>query len=331
MQGRIGIGVFEARPWVAGAWLALALLVATASSSGADPDAQMPRGHAPKVKITAGPPSKTSNHHATFKFKSDRKKTKFKCKLDGGSYQRCSSPRKVSVGKGKHSFSVYGTSLGVPGPVDARKWTVTGKSATGARHHQLQNFVFDGGAGSPLNGIIVSADGPNGCALQYCQVNEPDLGGDGAVIGGGPYPDCPHGYHYHGFLFGQPDQPSGCGWGPVSELSVVAPGAVVQNASVAITLEEAALLSKKPKTARAQLSVATERLAAALQNPSIDMASAAALSQAEDLDAQADGQLQKAAALSGKKRAKKIKKAGRLIEDALALKRQVWDALVYQQ
>ncbi len=219
----------------------------------------------------------------------------------------------------------------MPGPVDTRKWTVTGKSATGSRHHQPQNFVFDGGPGSPLNGIIVSADGPAGCAPQYCLVNEPDLGGDGAVIGGGPYPDCAHDYHFHGFLFGRPDQPSGCGWGPVSELSIVAPGAVVQNASVAITLEEAALLSKKPKTARAQLSVATERLASALQNPSIDMASAATLSQAEQLDAKADGQLRKAAALGGRKRAKKMKKAGKLIEDALALKRQVWDALVYQQ
>ena len=332
MQGWIGKGVFGARPLVAAAslLLAAAVLIATASSSGADPAVQAQRGHAPKVKITAGPPSKTKSHHATFKFKSDRKKTKFKCKVDGGSYQKCSSPRKVSVGKGKHTFSVYGTSLGVPGPVASRKWTVTGKSA-GARHHLAQNFVFDGGPGAPLNGLVVSALGPAGCFQQYCLVNESDLGADGAVIGGGPYADCPHDYHYHGFLFEEPDQLSGCGWGPVTELSVVAPGAVVQNASVAITLEEAALLSTKPKTARARLSVATERLAAALQNPSIDMASAATLSQAEQLDAQADVQLQKAAALSKKKRAKKMKKAGKLIEDALALKRQVWDALVYQQ
>jgi hypothetical protein len=312
--------------------LAAALLAASASTSVAQPaGAQTERGHAPKVTITNGPPSKTKSHHARFKFKSNKKKTKFKCKVDGGSYQKCTSPHRVSVGSGSHTFSVYGTSLGVPGPVDTYGWKVKGNRDTGSRHHQLQNFVFDGGPGSPLNGIVVSANGPAGCALQYCLVNEPDLGGDGAVIGGGPYPDCAHDYHFHGFLFGRPDQPTGCGWGPVSELSVVAPDAVVQNASVAITLEEAALMSTKPRTARAQLSVATERLASALANPSIDMASAASLSQAEQLDTQADGQLQKAAALSGKKRAKKMKKAGRLIEDALALKRQVWDALVYQQ
>lgn len=310
--------------------LAGAVFAATSASSGAEPGAVAPKGHAPKVTITKGPPSKTKSHKAKFKFKSNKGGTKFKCKVDGGSYQKCSSPRKVSVGSGKHTFSVYGVNLGVPGNVATRKWKVTGKSTVDERHHLLQNFVFDGGAGSPLNGIILSANGPAGCAAPfYCLVNESDLGGDGAVIGGGPYEDCPHDFHYHGFLFEEPDQASGCGWGAVTELSIVAPGAVVQNTSVAITLEEAALLSSKPKTARAQLSVSTERLDAALQNPSIDMASAATLSQAFDLDAQADGQLQKAAAVSGKQRKKKMKKAGKLIEQALALKRQVWDTLVY--
>src|SRR5687767_4005137 len=252
MQGRIGNRGSGARPWGAGASLALvaSVLIAAASSSGTEPGSQAPRGHAPKVEITGGPPSKTKSHRARFKFRSDKKKTKFRCKVDGGSYRKCSSPHTVSVGKGNHTFAVYGTSLGVPGPVATRKWTVTGKSATAARHHQLQNFVFDGGPGSPLNGIVLSVDGPAGCAPQYCLVNEPDIGADGGVIGGGPYPDCPHGYHYHGFLFGRPDPATGCGWGPVTELSIVAAGAVVQNASVAITLEEAALLSRKPKTAR---------------------------------------------------------------------------------
>ncbi len=61
MQGWIGERGFGARPWVAAASLTLAaaVLVAAASSSGAEPGPQAPRGHAPKVKITAGPPSKT--------------------------------------------------------------------------------------------------------------------------------------------------------------------------------------------------------------------------------------------------------------------------------
>jgi len=287
------------------------------------------RGHAPTVTITKGPPSNTKKHNVTFKFKSNKPNTKFKCKVDGGDYNGCSSPRKVSAGKGTHKFSVYGTALGVPGPPDTRKWTVTGKTGAGPRHHQLENFVFDGGPGAPLNGLILSANGPAGCALQYCLVNEPTLEADGAVIGGGPYADCPHEYHYHGFLFEQPDQPSGCGWGTVTPLSTVG-SVLVQNASIAITLEETSLLSDKPKNARAQLGVAIERLDATLQNPSLDVASAATLSQAQAVDVKADGQLAKAAALRGKQRAKKLKKARKLIEEALVLKRQVWDALVYQ-
>ena len=339
MRGEMGNGGLAARAAAAAiaAVLTFAVLAAAAQAGGPQPAGPAAaRGHAPKVKITKGPPSHTSKHKATFKFKADKKGTKFKCKLDGGSYQKCSSPRKVSVGKGKHTFSVYGTKRGVPGPVASRKWTVKGKSAevrqgksAGARHHLAQNFVFDGGPGSPLNGLVVSALGPAGCFQQYCLVNETDLGADGAVIGGGPYADCPHDYHYHGFLFDEPDQLSGCGWGPVTELSVVAPDVVVQNVSVAITLEEAALLSRKPKTARAQLSVASERLDAALQNPSIDAESAATLSQAAQLDAEADALYQRAASVSGKQRKKKMKRAGRPIDDALALKRQVWDRLVY--
>ena len=331
MRGRIGNGKSAYRRWpiAAAAVLAGAALAAPSASSGAEPGAVAPKGHAPKVTITKGPPSKTNSNRATFKFKSNRKKTKFKCKVDGGSYQKCSSPRKVSVGKGSHTFSVYGTSLGVPGPVDTWKWKVTGRSATG-RHHQIQNYVFDGGPGASLNGLVISANGPVGCALAYCLVKEDTLGADGAVIGGGPYPDCNAEYHFHGFLFEQPDQPSGCGWGTVSAFGTTQ-SSEVRGTAIAITLETAALQAEKPKNARKQLGVALEQLNAAAQNPALDVASAASLIQAAQLDAQADVQLGKAAAQRGKQRAKKMKKAEKLIEDALALKRQVWDALVYQQ
>lgn len=324
----MGKGVCGVRLWVAASLLpAAAILAVNVPAGGAEPGAQAPRGHAPKVKITKGPPAKTKSNRATFKFKSNRRKTKFKCKVDGGSYQKCSSPRKVSVGKGSHTFSVYGTSLGVPGPVDTWKWRVTGRSATG-RHHQIQNYVFDGGPGASLNGLVISANGPTGCALAYCLVKEDTLGADGAVVGGGPYPDCDAEYHYHGFLFEQPDQPSGCGWGTVSAFGTTQPSEV-RGTAIAITLETAALQAEKPKHARNQLGVALEQLNAAAQNPALDVASAASLTQAAQLDAQADVQLGKAAAQRGKQRAKKMKKARKLIEEALALKRQVWDSLAY--
>jgi hypothetical protein len=331
MRGRVGTGVFGARGSVAAASALLVVAaVATAPSSGADPGGQAARGHAPKVKITHGPPSRTSSHKATFKFKSDKKKTKFKCKLDGGSYQKCSSPRKVHVGRGKHTFSVYGTNLGVPGPVASRKWKVTGKSAN-PRHHLAQNFVFNGGPGAPLNGLVISGLGPAGCAEPfYCLVKEDTLGADGAVIGAGPYPDCNAEYHYHGFLFEESDQPFGCGWGTVTPFGTDE-SSVVRATAIAITLETAASNLDQPKSARQQLTVGMQQLDSAAQNPALDPGNAAKLTQASQLDVQADGLLGKAASVKGKQRKKKVKKARRLLDQALALKRQVWDALAYPQ
>ena len=331
MPGRIGTGAFGARGSVAAVsvlLLLVAAVVVAAPSSGAERGGPAARGHAPNVKITSGPPSKTKSHHAKFKFKSNKKKTKFKCKVDSGSYQKCSSPHKVSVGSGSHTFSVYGTALGVPGPVDDWKWKVTGKSS-GERHHQAQNFVFNGGPGAPLNGLVVSGLGPAGCTEPfYCLVNESTLGAEAAVIGGGPYPDCPAEYHYHGFLFEEPDQPSGCGWGTVTPFGVDE-SSLVRGTAIAITLESAARYLDTPKSARQQLVAAIAQLESAAQDPSLDLASAAGLAQAHDLDLQADGLLGKAAALKGRQRAKKVKKARKRLDEALAVKRQVWDRLVY--
>jgi hypothetical protein len=329
VQGRTGNWEWDTRARVLPAGVALVLLIfAGAASEGtAAPGATPDRGHGPKVTITKGPPSKTGRNKATFKFKSDKPDTKFKCKLDGGSYQRCSSPKKVRVGKGRHTFSVYGTARGVPGPVASRKWKVTGKSAA-PRHHQAQNFVFNGGPGAPLNGLVVSGLGPAGCAQQYCLVNEPTLGADGAVIGGGPYGDCDAEYHYHGFLFEESDLPYGCGWGTVTPFGVNE-SSVVRATAIAITLETAATHLDKPKSARQQLEVGMQQLDAAAQNPELDASSAASLAQASQLDVQADALLGKAATLKGKQRKKKVKKARKLLDEAIALKRQVWDRLVY--
>jgi hypothetical protein len=328
MQGRSGTGGSRRRRWAIASSLAVAgaALAAGAASSVAEPGATIAKGHAPTVTITKGPPSKTSSHKAKFKFKSNKSGTKFKCRLDGGSYQKCSSPRTVSVGKGKHTFSVYGVNLGVPGSPDTRRWKVTGKSS--GRHHLAQNFVFSGGPGAPLNGLVVSGNGPAGCAQQYCLVKEETLGADGAVIGGGPYADCDAAYHYHGFLFDEPDLPLGCGWGSVTPFGPDEPS-TVRGTAIAITLETAAIHVAKPKRARDQLGVGIQQLEAAAQNPALDVQSAAQLAQALDLDLQADAQLGKAAAKRGKQRKKRMKKADGLLEEALALKRQVWDRLVY--
>jgi hypothetical protein len=148
------------------------------------------------------------------------------------------------------------------------------------------------------------------------------------VIGGGPYGDCDAEYHYHGFLFEQSDLPFGCGWGTMTPFGVSEPS-VVRATAIAITLETAALHLDRPKSARQQLEVGMQQLDAAAQNPELDASSAASLAQASQLDAQADALLGKAATLRGKQRKKKVKKARKLLSEAIVLKRQVWDRLVY--
>ena len=84
------------------------------------------RTHAPITTITHAPPFETKKHHVRFKFEANKPDVKFKCRVDGGDYKTCSSPRGVSAGKGHHKFEVYGIWAGVPGPPDGASWKVVG-------------------------------------------------------------------------------------------------------------------------------------------------------------------------------------------------------------
>jgi subtilisin family serine protease len=69
-------------------------------------------GKAPGVTITKGPKKKSKKTKATFEFKADEAAT-FTCELDGKAVAKaagsCSSPTKVKVKKGKHTFTVTAT------------------------------------------------------------------------------------------------------------------------------------------------------------------------------------------------------------------------------
>jgi hypothetical protein len=64
----------------------------------------------PKTRIVAGPAGATGDSTPTFEFSSNEKHSKFKCRIDGGSASRCTSPHTLApVSGGAHVFSVVAT------------------------------------------------------------------------------------------------------------------------------------------------------------------------------------------------------------------------------
>ena len=61
---------------------------------------------APNTSITSGPGSSTWSSTATFTFTSSESGSTFECRLDGGSYSSCTSPKSYSVSRGSHKFYV---------------------------------------------------------------------------------------------------------------------------------------------------------------------------------------------------------------------------------
>jgi hypothetical protein len=83
---------------------------------------------APETSISAGPESSTVATEASFTFTASEAGSTFACKLDGGSWSSCSSPKSYStVAVGSHQFSVRATDAA--GNTDttpaSESWTVT--------------------------------------------------------------------------------------------------------------------------------------------------------------------------------------------------------------
>jgi PKD domain/Bacterial TSP3 repeat/Right handed beta helix region len=82
---------------------------------------------APETTISAGPSGSTTETSASLSFSSSESGSSFACKLDGGSYSSCTSPKSYSgLSLGAHTFSVIATDAA--GNADAspatRSWTI---------------------------------------------------------------------------------------------------------------------------------------------------------------------------------------------------------------
>jgi hypothetical protein len=60
----------------------------------------------PAATITKKPKKKTSKRKAKFKFSSDDPAATFTCSLDGKRFAACTSPQKLKVKPGRHTFTV---------------------------------------------------------------------------------------------------------------------------------------------------------------------------------------------------------------------------------
>jgi hypothetical protein len=80
----------------------------------------------PNTTITSGPSGNTTDRTPTFQFKSSLTPATFTCRLDGGSFQPCSSPDTIGpLSLGPHTFRVRATHAGATDPTPAiRSFTV---------------------------------------------------------------------------------------------------------------------------------------------------------------------------------------------------------------
>jgi hypothetical protein len=80
---------------------------------------------APIAKILKHPRKRSTRRRARFTFDSNAGDTDFfECKLDGGGFHKCESPKGYAVSRGKHTFKVRATDFaGNTGPADVFKFT----------------------------------------------------------------------------------------------------------------------------------------------------------------------------------------------------------------
>ena len=71
----------------------------------------------PRTRLAARPPKKSHSRTARFRFKANQQGSTFRCKLDGGSFRKCRSPKVYRhLMPGKHVFRVR--AIGPTGVLD---------------------------------------------------------------------------------------------------------------------------------------------------------------------------------------------------------------------
>ena len=121
----------------------------------------------PRTTITSGPSGTVSATRATFRFTSSEAGSRFGCRLDGGSFGGCASPRLYAgLALGRHTFAVR--AIDPAGNVDptpaARTWTI----GTGVRAPRITGLrISPATFRAALAGRAASRAGPRGARVRY--------------------------------------------------------------------------------------------------------------------------------------------------------------------
>ena len=133
---------------------------------------------APETTITSGQTGTTSATTASFAFTSSESDSTFQCKLDGGAWASCTSPKPYSgLTTGSHTFSVRATDAAgnTDGTPATQTWTV---QSAPADHQPVAAYAYT--PASPTVGRAVSFDASGAtCDDTPCTYTWEDDGGDG--------------------------------------------------------------------------------------------------------------------------------------------------------
>jgi hypothetical protein len=133
---------------------------------GADRTWRFTTATPPETTINSGPSGTVNSRSASFTFSSSETGSTFECRLDGGSFSSCTSPKAYSgLSEGSHTFSVRAKDLA--GNVDAtpasRTWTVS-TSATRSLTSTADTRISENASTANYGGatsITVDGDEPN--------------------------------------------------------------------------------------------------------------------------------------------------------------------------
>jgi hypothetical protein len=123
----------------------------------------------PSVTVKSGPPDDTTSRSARFAFVASEAGATFECRLDGGAWSACTSPRQIGyAGIGDHQFEMRAIDeLGNTGESVSRQWTVSAPAPKGLKP-SMKTF-----ARAKVNAKGMARVAIIGCPEGRCRVTAP--------------------------------------------------------------------------------------------------------------------------------------------------------------